>query len=86
MGSLDYSEPDVLQENEFNESFEDRTRDPNNNVGTNITEADPNHIIENKKSVVDRWRTFFIEKKNAKTWIRCEPTLLHYLIHGVPGS
>jgi hypothetical protein len=52
--SLKYLEPDVLQENEFDESFKDRTRDPNKNVGTNITEADSNHLIENKKSVVDR--------------------------------
>jgi hypothetical protein len=44
----------------------DKTRDPNNNVDTDIPEADQNFLTENQKWVLDRFRIFFIEKKNAR--------------------
>jgi hypothetical protein len=45
--SPDYLEADVQQENWFGESFEDWTRDPNNNLDTDIPDANPN--FTNKK-------------------------------------
>lgn len=85
MGALTTKKLGLLQENGFYESFEDYTRDPNNNVDIDTPKADPNFLNENRKSVVDRCRKFIIEKY-AKTGLCCEPTPLYYLIDEGPGN
>lgn len=72
-----------MGEEEFDRYLEEVTRTHESDPAT--LDADPNLLNAGQKAIYNRYRRFFLSKKDAIETGTDQPTPLQFLIHGGPG-